>query len=201
MTKSQAGGNDRVSLDVMDAIYNRHAVRNYLAKKVDAAIIDTLLDAAIHAPTALHEEARAFVIIQDKTILNRLSQTAKALALIESQKNTSEQRHHILDVVNQKEFNVFYNASTLIVIYSTFDGPFVNADCWLAAENIMLSALAYGLASCVIGFAISALNSPEWKAELEIPEKMTAVAPIIVGWPDGTTLASIHKPPTILAWK
>lgn len=201
MANSKAGDNNRVSIDVMDAIYNRHAVRNYLAKKVDASIIDKLLDAAIHAPTALHEEARAFVIIQDKKILNRLSESAKALALIESSKNTSEQRHHILDVVNQKEFNVFYNASTLIVIYSTFDGPFVKADCWLAAENLMLSALAYELASCVIGFAISALNSEEWKAELEIPEKMTAVAPIIVGWPDGTTLASIHKPPTILTWR
>lgn len=200
MANSKTIDNDKISMDVMDAIHNRHAVRDYLAKKVDASIINKLLDAAIHAPTALHEEPRAFVVIQDKKILDRLSDSAKALALAESKECDSQQRKHILDVVNQKEFNVFYNAHTLIAIYSSFQGPFVTADCWLAAENLMLSALAYGLASCPIGFAVSALNLPEWKTELNIPNEMVAIAPIIIGWPRGNTLSSIHKPPTILTW-
>jgi nitroreductase len=188
-------------MDVMDAIYNRHAVRDYLAKKVDSSVINKLLDAAIQAPAALHEESRAFGVIQNKKILDGLSDSAKALSLTEANNCESEQRKHILDVVNQKEFNVFYNASTLLVIYSTFQGPFVTADCWLAAENLMLSALVYGLASCVIGFSVSALNLPEWKAELKIPEGMTAIAPIIIGWPAGKTLPPSHNPPEILMWK
>ncbi|WP_019216002.1 nitroreductase family protein [Legionella tunisiensis] len=192
---------DKMSIDIMDAIYKRHAVRNYLPKKVDSNIIHKLLDAAVHAPTALHEEPRAFVVIQDKDILDRLSESAKALLVAEAKNSESQQIKHILDVATQKEFSVFYNASTLIVIYGTFEGPFTTADCWLAAENLMLSALAYGLASCVIGFAVSALNSPEWKAELEIPEGMTAIAPMIIGWPAENTLPSSHKPTTILTWK
>ena len=200
MANSETIDSNKISMDVIDAIYNRHAVRDYQTKKVDSSVINKLLDAAIHAPTALHEEPRAFAVIQDKKVLDRLSESAKALALKESEESGSQQRKHVLDVVNQKEFNVFYNASTLIVIYSTFQGPFVTADCWLAAENLMLSALPYGLATCVIGFAVSALNLPEWKAELKIPEDMAAIAPIIIGWPAGNTLASIHKPPTILNW-
>lgn len=42
------------------------------------------------------------------------------------------------------------------------------ADCWLAAENLMLSACALGLGTCCIGSAIPALNSPEAKSELGI---------------------------------
>lgn len=61
------------------------------------------------------------------------------------------------------------------------------ADCWLAAENLLLAAYAQGLGTCVIGFAVSALNTPEWKAELKIPAEMTAVAPMIVGVPAGVT--------------
>ena len=201
MANSKTIDSDKISIDVMEAIYNRHAVRDYLATRVDASVINKLLDAAIHAPTALHEEPRAFVVIQDKKILDRLSDSAKALSLIEAKERGSEQRKHILEVVNQKEFNVFYNAHTLIAIYSSFQGPFVTADCWLAAENLMLSALAYGLGSCPIGFAVSALNSPEWKDELKISSEIRAIAPIIIGWPAGNTLPSIHKPPTILAWK
>ncbi|HHF7345190.1 TPA: nitroreductase family protein [Legionella feeleii] len=192
---------DKISIDIMDAIYKRHAVRNYLPKKVDSSIIHKLLDAAVHAPTALHEEPRAFAVIQNKDILDRLSASAKALLATEAKNSKSPQTKHILDVATQKEFSIFYNASTLIVIYGTFEGPFIAADCWLAAENLMLSALAFGLASCVIGFAVSALNLPEWKAELGIPEGMTAIAPMIIGWPAENTLPSSHKPTTILTWK
>ncbi|KTD73751.1 nitroreductase family protein [Legionella tucsonensis] len=192
---------NRHKIDVMDAIYNRRAVRSYLPQKVDSEIIHQLLDAAVHAPSALHEESRGFVVIQNKSLLDRISESAKLLTMKDKKKNIDLQEEHVLQVVQQKEFNVFYNAHTLIVIYSTFKGKFVSADCWLAAENLMLSALTYGLASCVVGFAIPALNSPEWKKELEIPKKMTAVAPIILGWPSGHTLPTSHNPPLILKWR
>jgi nitroreductase len=190
----------RTSIDVMDAIYNRHAVRNFLPKKVDSEIINQLLDTATYAPSALHEESRAFVVIQNRSVLDRISATAKLLMKSETKDQHDLQREHILEIAEHKEFNIFYNAPALIVICSTFKGPFVSADCWLAAENLMLSALSYDLASCVIGFAVPALNSPEWKSELEIPEQMTAVAPIILGWPAGATLATKHHSPVILKW-
>lgn len=191
----------RYKIDVVDAIYGRRAVRNYLPKKVDSEIIHQLLEAAVHAPAALHEESKAFVVIQNKPLLDRISESAKLLTLNQEKKKPDLQQERVLQVVQQKEFNVFYNASTLIVICSTFKGKFVTADCWLAAENLMLNALSYGLASCVIGFAVDALNSPEWKKELGIPKKMTAIAPIILGWPAEKTLASTHNPPLILNWK
>jgi len=75
-----------------------------------------------------------------------------------------------------------------IVIYSKFQGPFVIADCWLAA-------CAKGLGTCVIGFAIAALNTPQWKAELKIPAETTAVAPIIgrACWRNATRLPSAPR--------
>ena len=191
----------RQPMDVMEAIYNRRAVRDYLPKKVDTAIIHQLLDAAIQAPSALHEESRAFVVIQNKHLLDRLSESAKLIITKEPKNNKDLQFAHVLETVQHKEFNVFYNAQTLIVVYSRFKGQHVNADCWLAAENIMLSALAYGLASCAIGFSIAALNLPEWKEELGVPKKMTAVAPIIIGWPAREVLPPPRQPPMILEWK
>ncbi|KTD67618.1 nitroreductase [Legionella santicrucis] len=192
---------NRYKIDIMDALYNRRAVRHYLSKKVDSEIIHQLLDAAVHAPSALHEESRGFVVIQNKSLLDRISESAKQLTMDEKKKKFDLQEEHILQVVQQEEFNVFYNAPTLIVICSTFKGTFVNADCWLAAENLMLAALTYGLATCVIGFSVPALNLPEWKKELGIPKKMTAVVPIILGWPSSHTLPTSHKPPLILNWK
>ncbi len=189
------------SLSVIDAIYHRRAVRNYTPRIIDQSIIRTLLDAAVHAPTAMHEEPWAFAVIQDKNLLNRLSDSAKEEVRREAQGFPSHQGKHALDLVNQPDFHVFYNAGTLIVIYSRFQGPYVVADCWLAAENLMLAACAKGLGTCVIGFAISALNTPQWKAELKIPAELTAIAPIIVGVPAGETPPVPRKQPEILSWK
>lgn len=201
MTSSKITSHPESSMNVLAAIYNRRSVRDYLPQKIDQAIIHTLLNAAVQAPTAMHEEPWSFVVIQNKGLLDRLSDSAKILVRNDTEGSNSQQTKHMLDLVNQQDFHVFYNASTLIVIYSKFQGSFVAADCWLAAENLMLAACAKGLGSCVIGFAVAALNTLEWKAELGIPREMTAIAPIIVGMPAIETPAVPRRPPETLAWK
>jgi len=78
------------------------------------------------------------------------------------------------------DFNVFYNAGTLIIICAKPFGPLVDPDCWLAEENLLLAACATGLGSYMIGYAILALSAPEIKTEIGIPAEVTLVAPIIV---------------------
>jgi nitroreductase len=190
-----------VPMTVMDAIYQRRSVRSYTPQKVDQASIRSLLAAAVRAPTAVHEEPWVFVIIQDTAELKRLSDRVK--------REFQEQKHHAhldrgghaFDIFAKPDFNVFYNSSTLIVICARATGPFVTADCWLAAENLMLAACAMGLGTCVIGSALSALNLPEVKAELGIPTDLSPMAPIIVGIPSGETAITPRKEPRIFAWK
>ena len=188
------------SLSVMDAIQHRRSVRDYASKTIERKVIQTLLDAAVHAPTAMHEEPWSFAVVQDKNVLDRLSESAKKLVHNEAQGSDTDRSKHTLHVVDKPDFHVFYNAGTLIVIYSKIQGPFVVADCWLAAENLLLAAYAQGLGTCVIGFAVSALNTPEWKSELKIPAEMTAIAPMIVGVPAGETPPVPRKAPEILSW-
>jgi len=44
-------------------------------------------------------------------------------------------RSHFAQEMANPEFSIFYDASTLIVICARPMGPFVAADCWLAAET------------------------------------------------------------------
>lgn len=178
---------------VLDAIYRRRSVRSFTDQKIGENVIKTLLKAAVHAPTAMHMEPWAFVVVQDREALKRYSDLAKATWI------TSGEAHRDLHVA--PDFCLFYNASTLIVICAKPIGPFVVADCWLAAENLMIAAAAMGLGTCCIGAAVPALNTPEVKAELHIPDTVTAVAPIIVGVPSGTTPAVPRHDPEILSWK
>jgi len=201
MTNPQNTTPPGTAMSAMDAIYHRRAVRDYTPRNIDQAIIRTLLRAAVHAPTAVHEEPWAFVVVQDKSILNRLSDNVKELLAHGTDPIHPPGGGHTPDRFTTPEFNAFYNAGTLIVICGKPLGPFVVSDCWLAAENLMLAACANGLGTCVIGLSVTALNTPEWKKELSIPAQMTAFAPIIVGVPAGETPAVPRKPPEILAWK
>jgi nitroreductase len=149
----------------------------------------------------MHEEPWVFAIIQDKALLKRLSDSAKELLRKGAKNLPPKQKAHTFDLIERPDFNVFYNAETLITIYGRPMGPFVVADCWLAAENLLLAARALGLGTCVIGFAVPALNTPEWKKELGIPAEMTAYAPIIVGIPNEDTPAIPRKEPEIIVWK
>ena len=184
---------------VTDTIYKRHSVRDYSDELVSEASIHALLYAAVQAPTSMHQEPWAFAIIQDKKVLERLSEHAKEMVFEEQRPITTIFRK-ILNKAQNADFNIFYNSSTLMVIYGKPLGEFVAADCWLAAQNVMLAAYGANLGSCVIGFAVPALNTAQWKKKLEIPLEMTAYAPIIVGNLAGETPGTSRKPPEVLCW-
>jgi nitroreductase len=188
-------------MSAMDAIHERRSVRSYTEQAIDRTTVKALLNAAVLAPTAMHQEPWSFVVIQDKDVLDRLSDSTKNMIREEVKGSASPTAKQALHHVANPEFHVFYNAGTLIIICGKHTGPFVEADCWLAAENLMLAACAKGLGTCVIGFAVEALNTAEWKAELKIPSEMTVIAPIIVGVPAGETAAASRNPPDILLWK
>jgi nitroreductase len=186
---------------VFEAILARRSVRAYSPDGLGRGTIQTLLEAAVRAPTAMHEEPWAFVVVQDKQLLKRLSDRAKPLFAEEMRRRSTPGSSHSFKHMTAPDFDLFHGAATLIVICAELPGPFVAADCWLAAENLMLAACAMGLGSCVIGSAAAALNQPEVKSELGIPERYSAVAPIIVGVPSGETAATTRKEPMILSWK
>ena len=189
------------TISAMDAIQQRRSVRNYTEQAIDRTTVNTLLNAAVLAPTAMHQEPWSFVVLQDKDVLDRLSNKCVELVREAAEHGDATTSKHMLHVADAPEFHAFHGAGTLIIICGKFTGPFVEADCWLAAENLMLAAYAKGLGTCVIGFAAEALNTVEWKAEFKIPSEMTVIAPIIIGVPAGESAATSRKPPEILSWK
>jgi len=63
----------------LDVVFSRRSVRACTNEPLDKATVRALLDAAVQAPTALHAEPWAFILIQDRNVLKRYSDTTKAL--------------------------------------------------------------------------------------------------------------------------
>lgn len=185
-------------MNVLEAIRSRRSVRAYSNRVVEEATIRALVDAAILAPNAMNEQTWIFAVVQDKKQLDRWSKRAKGM-LLDAASQDPKTRHYS-PLLADPSFNVFYDASTLVVIGSRSEGTYASADCWLAAENLMLAACEVGLGSCPIGFAIPLLNTREAKDELRFPSASVVVAPILLGYPAGPSPAVPRNPPQILSW-
>ncbi len=193
------------TLSALDVIFTRRSVRSYEPHLVDESTVRSLLDAAVQAPSAMHAEPWQFVVVQDPTMLKRLSDRAKQKWLAEA---AHYRELHVQATAGEKtfaerltdpEFSIFYDAGTLVVICAR-PAPFAAADCWLAAENFMLAACALGLGTCCIGAAIPGLNDPATKADLDMPPDVEAVAAIVVGVPREPAGEGLRKAPHILSW-
>jgi len=186
-------------MELIEAIYKRRSIRDYTDRPVAKFEIDALLQAAIHAPSAMNSQPWAFVIIQNAERLKNYSDRAKALLLKSVGENSPI--HALHHGPTDPDFNIFYNAGTLIVICAKSGNDFAPGDCCLAGENLMLAACAAGLGTCPIGFALPWLRLSETKQELGIPQEYNPVLPIIVGYPSGATPATPRREPEIVSWR
>ncbi len=168
-------------MDLFEALYSRRAVRSFTDEAVDEPTITKLIDAAIHAPSAMNQQPWSFIVIRDRHLMERISAESKRTLLRTSPLGLAP--HHFQDLLADQNFEIFYNAPALVVIAGPTDNPWTVADCSLAAENFMLAACALGLGTCWIGFAQAWLATNEGKAAIGLDNALTAVAPIIVGHP------------------
>jgi len=192
--------NTTTGLSVDDAIRQRRSVRAYAPGRLPWTRIGALLDAAVRAPTAAHAEPWSFVVVQDRALLQRVSAHAARLMGDPSRPEFLHRGGRAPEVFVRADVDVFHGAGTLIVIGSHVTGPHVAADCWLAAENLMLQACATGLGTCIIGSAIAALNDQAFRQEAGLPDDFTAVAPIVVGVPAENAAPAPRHAPRLLAW-
>jgi nitroreductase len=196
------------TLSALDVIYSRRSIRTYTSERIPESTVRALLDAAVQAPSAFGAQSSSFVVVQNPRRLERLSALTKAHVIEQSHKDPDlhlaaalSPEGDLLARCADPEFDVFYGATTLVAICARRPDALATADCWLAAENLMLAAAALGLGTCCIGPATAALNSAEMRRELAIAPVFTAVAAIVVGLPAGPAPPVDHRAPDVIAWK
>src|ERR1039457_1509375 len=183
------------AMDLNQAIIGRRAVRGYTKEAIDERTIRGLVDAAVHAPSAVNQQPWAFTVVRDQRLLDQVSRDAKSYML--ASMPASPHSDHFQSLLSDPTFQIFYHAPVLILISALAQGPWIVEDCALAAENLMLAAYAAGLGSCWIGFAQSFLNTSDGKKVLGLPAAWVSVAPIIVGHPKAAPPPVPRKEPEV----
>lgn len=175
-------------MEVLDCIRNRRSVRSFTDKKVEYDTIKELLEISSCAPTAQYWQPWGFVVIQDKEELKRLSD--KGLEYIRANMDNLPHFHKYTDLFDNPDYNLFYDAQTLVIVYGDKDSHWYMQDCSLFTQNLILAAFDKGIGSCWIGFAEEILENDEFRKKYNVPDNYSIVAPMILGY-----IQKDQKPP------
>ena len=186
-------------MELLAAIHERRATRDFESSEVSRSDLLRLIDAALWAPSAMNCQPWHFSVITDRSLLQAISNEAKAWFLANGPHQEEDER--LRAMLRNTDFQIFHNAPALIVISAPDDEKWSTENCALAAQNPMLAATELALGTCWIGLAQGWLNTPEGHQALRLPARLRVVAPIIVGYPRRLTAAClVHRKSPDIVW-
>lgn len=154
-------------MEVLEAIHARRSTRKFTDEQVSPDKIDTLIRAAMAAPSARNERPWRFVVVRVKETLSEL-----ALAT----PYASPLKHAPVGIV------VFADTSSLKA-----DPGLWMVDCALAAQNLMLAAQSQGLGTVWLAAWPYAEFVRTIREILGAPDHAVPVAMLAVGVPEAAS--------------
>ncbi len=147
----------------MKEIFNRRSIRKFKNIPVEKDKTDKLLQAAMQAPSALNQQPWEFIVVENKTALQKLSQAMSDAKPVENSGVT------LILVANNSKFR--------------FE-PDWQLDMSAAAQNILLEAVHLGLGA--VWMSISSVDSAiSYVREMyKLPSNIKPFALIAIGYPD-----------------
>ena len=156
-------------MDALDAIMTRHSVRKFTEGPVSEADTDTILHAAMAAPSAFNQQRWRFVVVRDSERLAALSEATPYAGPLAGA------------------------AVGIVVCGETADertpGYWI-VECSAATENALLAANALGLGAAWLGVAMYDDRVGNIRRILDLPDHVSPLAMIAIGHPAETREAA-----------
>ena len=165
--------------ETIKSILNRRSIRAYKQEQIKDEELQIILNAGMFAPSAMNQQSWHFTVVQNEETLQKINQTVKNYLL-----KSGNQRFE--EMAKSENFNVFYNAPTLIIVSGDEKAIAPQCDCVLAMGNIFLAASSIGIGSCWIHAITQLSNSEEGTtliSELGIPKGSKIFAAGAFGYP------------------
>lgn len=130
--------------EVLKAIHDRRSTRVFSDVQLTGEQLQTLIDAALASPTARNTQMWHFSFVQNKEALDRFGA-------------------FMSEKIGRPGFDPFYGAPTVVFISRPVEcaNRFVEVDCGIACENIVLAAQSMGLGSVIIGMVMDVFLSEQ----------------------------------------
>lgn len=150
-------------METFQAIINRRSIRKYKSEKIEEEKIQSLLRAAMYAPSAMNLQPWHFIVINS---LNVINETVKSVPHAEMIKQSGAA------ILICGDSSIEKNESWLI------------QNCSAAVQNILLAAFDLGLGSCWI--AVHGMDEvvKNLKDQFKLPSEIIPIALVAIGYPE-----------------
>jgi nitroreductase len=149
-------------MDALDAIFTRRSIRCYLSTPVPDDVLQTLLAAAMNAPSAGNEQPWQFLAITERPLLDKI----RAF-------------HPHAKMLSTAPMAVLVCAD---LRYQRHEGSWV-LDCAAATQNLLLAAHASGLGAVWVGIYPRLERQAMLRELCELPEYIVPVSLVPLGYP------------------
>lgn len=175
--------------DLLQNIMERRSIRSYTGEQISDEALDTILKAAIYAPSGSNSQSWQFTVLQNKSILERLNQEIReAFQKLEVDESTYRSLVGGKKASVNSDYSFYYHAPTLIIASNVKTYPNAMADCAAAIQNMLLTAHGLDLGSCWINQLTWFGDKPKVRAtltELGVPENHVICGSVAVGYRAG----------------
>lgn len=149
-------------MDILEAIHTRRSIRSYAPGQVSQEQIDALLRAAMAAPSAGNAQPWQFVVIDDRSLLDRLADILPYAKMLK-----------------QTPVAIMILGDTSVEKYPGY-WPL---DCAAATQNLLLAAHGMGLGAVWTGLWPNLDRVRDVKTAIDFPETAIPMAMIPIGVP------------------
>jgi len=171
--------------ETIKSIMNRRSTRRFKEEQITEEELQILLDAGIQAPTAINEQPWHFTVIQDKEMINNMSDKNKEIM------RQSDNEH--IASFGKKDVNIFYKAPTLIIVSGKTGTTSPLVDCSAAIENILVAAESIGLGSVWIGSVKFLFADKDEVKKFNLPEGYEPYYAVSIGYKENDTVLGPSK--------
>lgn len=146
----------------MEVILSRRSIRKYRKKSISEKILQEILDAGFHAPSAGNQRPWHFIIVDDRTILESVQSFHPSAAMLQE----ADKAILVCGDPHLEKFQGYWMI-----------------DCSAATENMLLAAHAKGLGACWLGLYPRADRVAGVRRLFALPDHIMPLALISLGYP------------------
>ena len=140
----------------MEEIYLRRSIRKYISERISDEVLEKILKAGMNAPSAKNTKPYEFIIVRDKSKLEKLSMATEHAYMVK-------------------------DSDLTIIVLGKEETFFWQLDLGATIQNMLLEARHYGIGSCWIG--INKEQEQEVKKEFAVPAEWNIISMVSFGYP------------------
>ncbi|MCS7115634.1 MAG: nitroreductase family protein [Nitrososphaerota archaeon] len=166
--------------ETIRVIKSRRSIRKFKHAQIPDSELQEIMECAVHAPNARNQQRWYFTVIQNRNVLDEMVNIMK-----ENMLNSGIE--FFASRAKDPSFDPFGGAPTVVLVTGDKTARFVEVDCALAAENILLAAESLGLGSHIMTsteLIFASEKGRKLKDELGVPEGYEHICTIALGYKD-----------------